>query len=85
MEDLSRFEPYVDKFLAGKLEGMNHARHVAIANVLKHYPNGRELMHLGLQVTALRAGVPEKYSREITERCWAALDGQLPSLEDLRR
>ncbi|MEZ0228885.1 MAG: hypothetical protein ACAI25_09685 [Planctomycetota bacterium] len=83
MDDLARFEPFVDAFLAGRLPGMNHARHVAIANVLRHYPHGRELLHLGLQVTAIRAGVPEKYSREVTDRYWEHLDGRLPAVEEL--
>jgi hypothetical protein len=39
-------------------------------------------MHLGIQITAIRAGVPEKYSREITDRYWAELEGKLPRLED---
>jgi hypothetical protein len=79
--DTSAYEPVINLFLAGRLPGMNHARHVAIANVLKHVPHGRELMHLGLQVTAIRAGVPEKYSAEVTEHYWAQLDGKLPPLE----
>lgn len=76
--ELARLERVVDLFLAGRLPRMNHARHVAVANVLKHLPHGRALMHLGLQVTATRAGVPEKYSREVTDRCWDELDGALP-------
>jgi hypothetical protein len=74
-------ERVVDLFLAGRLPNMNHARHVAIAQVLKHVPYGCELMHLGLQVTATRAGVPEKYSADVTEKCWAEVDSSLPSRE----
>ena len=74
-----RFARVVDLFLAGKLPRMNHTRHIAIANILRHVPHGRELMHLGLQVTATRKGVPEKYSREMTDRYWDELDGTLPS------
>jgi hypothetical protein len=73
-----RFERVIDLFLAGKLPRMNHARHIAVANILRHIPNGRALMHLGLQVTATRKGVPEKYSREMTDRYWDELDGTLP-------
>jgi hypothetical protein len=80
-QDLARFERVIDLFLAGRLPRMNHARHKAVANVLHHLPHGRALMHLGLQVTATRGGVPEKYSREITDRCWDELDGSLPPLE----
>ena len=39
-------------------------------------------MHLGLQITATRAGVPEKYSREVTDYYWDRLDGILPDLAD---
>jgi hypothetical protein len=38
-------------------------------------------MHLGLQITATRSGVPEKYSREITDYYWDRLDGVLPDPE----
>jgi len=79
VNDLDRFERVIDLFLAGRLPRMNHARHVAVANVLWHLPHGRALMHLGLQVTATRAGVPEKYSREVTDRYWDELDGTLPA------
>ena len=72
-------ERVVDLFLAGRLPGMNHARHVAVAQILKHVPHGRELMHLGLQVTATRAGVPEKYDAAVTERCWAEIDAVPPT------
>ena len=78
MED---FEPILTLFFAGRLPGMNHARHVAVARILKRMENGRALMHLGLQVTATRAGVPEKYSAEITDRCWDEVSGS-PSLDD---
>ena len=79
-------ERVVDLFLAGRLPAFNHARHVAVARILKNggVARGRELMHLGLQITATRAGVPEKYSAEVTERCWAAIDGSLPRREDFR-
>jgi hypothetical protein len=67
-------ERVVDLFLAGRLPKMNHARHFAVARILKTMPLGRELMHLGLQVTATRAGVPEKYSAAVTDRYWDALE-----------
>jgi hypothetical protein len=76
------FEPIVTLFLAGRLPRMNHARHLAVARILRGMKDGRALMHLGLQVTALRAGVPEKYSREVTDRYWDDLDGAPPSLAD---
>ncbi|MBI1764763.1 MAG: hypothetical protein HYR56_25355 [Acidobacteria bacterium] len=75
-----RYEPILTLFFAGRLPGFNHARHLAVANILWHLPHGRELMHLGLQVTATRAGVPEKYSREITDGYWEQLDGRLSAL-----
>ncbi len=75
-----RYEPVLTLFFAGRLPGFNHARHLAVANILYHLPYGRELMHLGIQVTATRAGVPEKYSREITDGYWEQLDGFLPEL-----
>lgn len=73
------FERVVDLFLAGKLPKMNHARHIAVAQILKHVPHGRELMHLGLQVTATRKGVPEKYSADITEAYWAQISDAWPN------
>ncbi len=75
-----RYEPVLTLFFAGRLPGFNHARHLAVANILYHLPHGRELMHLGIQVTATRAGVPEKYNRAITDGYWAELDGSLPEL-----
>jgi hypothetical protein len=73
-----RYEPVLTMFFSGRLPRFNHARHVAVANILRHLPHGRELMHLGLQITATRAGAPEKYSREITDHYWDRLDGELP-------
>ncbi len=75
------FEPIVTLFLAGRLPRMNHARHLAVARILRRMKDGLALMHLGLQVTALRAGVPEKYDRAVTDRCWAALDDAPPTLD----
>jgi hypothetical protein len=75
------FEPIVTLFLAGRLPRMNHARHIAVARILKRMRHGRELMHLGLQVTAIRHGVPDKYDRDVTDRYWDAIDGA-PSLTD---
>jgi len=77
----SAYDRIIDLFLAGRLPRMNHARHVAIANILRAVPHGRALMHLGLQVTAIRAGVPEKYSRALTDAQWDLQDGALPPLE----
>ena len=65
-------------FLAGRLGNFSHQRHVDVGNILWHLPYGRELMHLGLQVMAYRNFIPDKYSREITDREWAKLDGTLP-------
>ena len=79
--ELTAYEPIVTLFLAGRLPRLNHARHLAVANILFQMPHGRELMHLGIQVTAYRAGKPEKYSREITDKYWSELDGKLPPLE----
>ena len=76
------FEPIVTLFLAGRLPRMNHARHLAVARILRRMKDGRALMHLGLQVTALRAGVPEKYDRKVTDDYWDALDDAPPSLAD---
>lgn len=78
---LDPFEPMLMLFFAGRMPGMNHARHVAVARILKQMPHGRELMHLGLQVTAIRAGVPEKYSRALTDTWWQQVEGE-PSLAD---
>jgi hypothetical protein len=77
-----RYEPALALFFAGRLPRFNHARHLAIANILRHLPHGRELMHLGLQITATRAGVPEKYNRETTDFYWDQLDGSLPDVTD---
>src|SRR5579883_1457366 len=77
---LEPYEPIITLFLAGRLPRLNHARHLAVAAILKQMPNGRELMHLGLQVTALRAGIPEKYSRAVTDHYWDRLDATLPPM-----
>jgi len=65
-------------FLAGQLPDFTHQRHVHVANILKHIPYGRELMHLGLQTMTYRQFVVGKYSAEITDRYWDQLDGTLP-------
>ena len=77
-----RYEPILTLFFAGRLPAFNHARHLAVANILYHLPHGQELMHLGLQITATRAGVPEKYSREITDYYWEQIDGRLPDWQE---
>lgn len=83
MKDVEdRYASVLTLFFAGRLPGLNHARHLAVANILYHVPHGRELMHLGLQITATRAGVPEKYSREVTDHYWEQIDGTLPDLAD---
>jgi hypothetical protein len=79
---MEKYEPIITLFLAGRMPRMNHARHLAIANILRRVPNGRELMHLGIQVTAIRAGKAEKYSRDITDYYWDRLDGVLPPLSE---
>lgn len=73
-----QFANVIRLFLAGELPDFNHERHVHVANILRHIPYGRELMHLGLQVMAHRNFVPDKYSAEITDRYWDLLDGTLP-------
>lgn len=73
-----QFANVIRLFLAGELPDFNHQRHVDVANILKHIPYGRELMHLGLQIMAYRKYVPNKYSAEITDRYWDKLDGMLP-------
>lgn len=79
--DLVGYRRIIDAFLAGHMPGMNHVRHIAVANILRRLPYGRELMHLGIQVTSTRGcGVPEKYSRETTETCWEKVAGPLPPL-----
>jgi len=77
-----RYERILTLFFSGRMPRFNHARHIAVANILSHLPHGRELMHLGLQVTATRAGAPEKYSPEITDRYWSQLNGELPDLAE---
>jgi len=77
-----RYEHVLTLFFSGRLPRFNHARHMAVANILRHLPHGRELMHLGLQVTATRTGAPEKYSREITDHYWDRLNGELPDLAE---
>jgi hypothetical protein len=79
--DLAAYDRIIDLFLAGKLPRMNHARHLDVANILVHLDHGRALVHLGLQVTAIRAGVPEKYSRETTDQWLDRIDGTLPPLD----
>ena len=77
-----RYERILTLFFSGRMPRFNHARHIAVANILRCLPHGRELMHLGLQITATRAGAPEKYSREITDRYWNQLDGDPPDLAE---
>jgi hypothetical protein len=79
--DLAPYERIIDLFLAGRLPRMSHARHLDVANILIHLPHGRALVHLGLQVTAIRAGVPDKYSREVTDHWLDRIDGTLPALD----
>lgn len=73
-----RYRNVIRLFLAGELPNFDHQRHVDVANILHNLPYGRELMHLGLQTMAYRNFIPEKYSREITDRYWDLLDGTLP-------
>lgn len=73
-----RYRNVLTLFLSGQLPNFTHQRHVHVANILKHLPYGRELMHLGLQVMAYRHFIPDKYSAEMTDRYWDALDGALP-------
>jgi hypothetical protein len=80
-EDLQPYARVIDRFLSGTMPAMNHGRHLDIANILLHLPHGRTLVHLGLQITAIRAGVPEKYSRTMTDQYLDGLDGQLPPLD----
>lgn len=69
-------------FLSGQMPIFTHQRHVNVANILKHIPYGRELMHLGLQTMTYRQFVVGKYSREITDNYWDRLDGTLPDPAD---
>lgn len=76
------YQRIVDLFLSGRLPRMNHARHIAVGNLLRREPHGLALMHLGLQITAIRAGAAHKYDRAITDQEWSKLDGTLPSLRE---
>lgn len=73
-----RYANVIRLFLAGELSNFTHERHVHVANVLRHIPYGRQLMHLGLQTMAHRHYIPDKYSAAITDRNWDRLDGTLP-------
>ena len=73
-----RYANVVTLFLSGQLPNFTHQRHVQVANILRHLPYGRELMHLGLQTMAYRHFVPDKYSKETTDFWWEKLDGTLP-------
>ena len=66
-------------FLSGQMPSFTHQRHVDVANILKHIPYGRELMHLGLQTMTYRQFVVGKYSQEITDHYWDQRDGTLPA------
>ncbi len=76
------FRNVITLFLSGQLPNFTHQRHVHVANILKHVPYGRELMHLGLQTMTYRQFVVGKYSAEITDRYWEQLDGTLPNPDD---
>lgn len=73
-----RYRNVLTYFLSGQMPNFTHQRHVHVANILRHLPYGRELMHLGLQTMAYRHFVADKYSAEITDRHWDQLDGELP-------
>jgi hypothetical protein len=73
-----RYRNVITLFLSGQMPNFTHQRHVHVANILKHIPYGRELMHLGLQTMTYRQFVVGKYSAEITDRYWDQLDGTLP-------
>lgn len=73
-----RYRNVITLFLSGQLPNFSHQRHVHVANILKHLPYGRELMHLGLQTMTYRQFVVGKYSAEITDFYWDKLDGTLP-------
>ena len=73
-----RYRNVITLFLSGRLPNFDHQRHVHVANILRHLPYGRELMHLGLQTMAYRHFVPDKYSAETTDHHWDQLDGTLP-------
>ncbi len=49
-----RYRNVITLFLSGQLPNFDHERHVQVANILRHLPFGRELMHLGLQTMAYR-------------------------------
>jgi len=73
-----RYRNVITLFLSGQMPNFTHERHVHVANILRHLPYGRELMHLGLQTMTYRQFVVGKYSAEITDREWDKLDGTLP-------
>lgn len=73
-----QYRNVIDRFLAGTLPNFNHQRHMDVANILKHLPYGRELMHLGLQTMAYRHSIPDKYRADLTDSWWDRLDGTLP-------
>ena len=77
------FRNVITLLLSGRdVPTSSHQRHVHVANILKHIPYGRELMHLGLQTMSYRQFVVGKYSAEITDRYWDQLDGTLPTAGD---
>ena len=73
-----RYRNVITLFLSGQMPNFSHQRHVHVANILRHIPYGRELMHLGLQTMTYRQFVVGKYSPEITDYYWDQLDGTLP-------
>ena len=73
-----RYRNVITLFLADELPNFSHERHVHVANILRHLPFGREVMHLGLQTMAYWHCIPDKYSAEITDANWDRLDGTLP-------
>lgn len=72
-----RYRNVLTLFLSGQVPNFTHQRHVHVANILRHLPYGRELMHRGLQTMAYRHDIPDKYSAEMTDRYWDMLDGTL--------
>jgi hypothetical protein len=65
-------------FLSGQMPNFSHQRHVHVANILRHIPYGRELMHVGLQTMTYRQFRVGKYDAALTDRYWDQLDGTLP-------
>lgn len=80
-----RYRNVITLFLSGQLPNFTHERHVHVANILKHLPYGRELMHLGLQTMGLPPLRPGQVQRRDHRPLLGPTRRDAPRPDPLRR